>query len=213
MGKRSSLPDPVSPQLRGRADRVLSFLASVASRRLWLDQSVSGCTAAPLMVRSERVRVIACRSHTFVGERLALSARTTLQLEVFAVGLTQFDEVSPFLGITTFANADGTGGKALTPSVATRLRLDGLVATNSDSVDHVVNLEVDPGSGGVHFLSATIPHGAGVGGVQAVDVLALAMPTNLVGFVIPGNSQLFAKMAVAVAGGQLVTVAPVGGYL
>lgn len=93
--------------------------------------------------------------------------------------LQQFDERDIYQGSYTFN--DGT-----TPlSYATILntfgkdgRMDVLLLTNSDTIDHTVLFDLNDGSGASVAISAVVPAGSGYAGVTPYDLIAHLMPTN-----------------------------------
>ena len=127
-------------------------------------------------------------------------------------GLSSFSEAMPATNAVAFLPATGTNYQTLITGLYSSFRVDAILATNSDSVDHVVLLALNQ-SGTRHVIgSATIPAGAGTGGAAAVDVLALAMPATVAGIPFVAVESLDAKMVVAVGAGNTVELCVVGGY-
>jgi hypothetical protein len=129
------------------------------------------------------------------------------------VGISQFDEVAPFIAAGTLQLGDGTGYKAISVVQPTALRLDGIVCLNSDTVDHVVNIALKSAGQEVELGGVNVPAGSGLGGLAVVDLVPSLAPAAIGGILVPPGWYLEALVSVAVASGKSVTVNAFGGFI
>lgn len=130
-------------------------------------------------------------------------------------GTGQFNE---YLPLVQAAEVDDT----YTPLVAVSMaaarsdgyRLDGIMASNGDGVDHELTVNLPDETGTQHpVASVTLPAGSGHGAVPFVDVLAALSPSYALGLSLPPSATWEWFLAAAPGAGTLVVLWAVGGYL
>jgi hypothetical protein len=129
------------------------------------------------------------------------------------MGLSNFDEKYAY---TNFLSADsgfGTSDTGFVAGVGYDRRIDFLIGSNSDTIDHAIELGFAGDAGFQTFASAIVPAGAGYGGLAAVDVLALGLPPNMVGLVVPASFAFAVRIPVAITGAGVVGLLALGGRL
>jgi hypothetical protein len=88
------------------------------------------------------------------------------------VGLSAFEELSPWTRGTQFDDSNATADKAVFYIANRRVRLDLLLASSDDTVDQEVIFGANLDAGDYVVLgSVPIPAGAGFGGVPPVNIL------------------------------------------
>jgi len=96
------------------------------------------------------------------------------------MGIQQFDETVPVIAFGAPANsaAAGTLGAFALPAIGD-IRLDNILAYALQAVGYTASLYYTPAGGSAFLLgSATVPAGAGTGGVAPYDLLAAILPAN-----------------------------------
>jgi hypothetical protein len=94
-------------------------------------------------------------------------------------GLQAFNETHPGNESIALDNAVGTTHQQFDPPLSTDWRLDMLIATNTDAIDHVVDVYYKPSGAEILLTSQNVPAGAGLAGAPAVNLLAgLPAPYN-----------------------------------
>ena len=127
------------------------------------------------------------------------------------MGLSTFDEQIPLNATKTLVNGMGTTYQTLVNPPSNNLRIDAILAANSDAIDHVLNIALFAGGDDFQIVSVNVPAGAGSGGVNPVDVLGSGPLPIQGGFVLwPGNS-VDVQVEVAVVGGADVRITALGG--
>lgn len=102
---------------------------------------------------------------------------------------------------------------ALTLQDVRAIRLDTIIGTNNDTVDHAVGVYLDLGTGPEHFGAFTLPANSGEPTFAAVDVLDAIIPSTSPGLVLqPGTVIGFAQYD-ALASGKLIRLVAFGGYI
>lgn len=130
-------------------------------------------------------------------------------------GTGQFNEYLPLVQV---GEADDTytplAAVAMAPLRTDAYRLDGILASNSDGVDHELTLSLPDEAGTHHSVaSVTLLAGCGHGIVPFVDVLAALSPSYALGVSLPGGATWEWFLAATPVAGTLVVVWAVGGYL
>jgi hypothetical protein len=129
------------------------------------------------------------------------------------VGIQTFDEILPNPQGVTFVNADGTTIKVVAGQSLQRIRIDGLIATNTDTIAHVARLYINLAAVNYLLGSVSIPAGAGTLGAAGIDLLAGAIPGVDSTIALAPGQFLTVSMEVAVVLTFTVTVASLGGQL
>ncbi len=127
------------------------------------------------------------------------------------MGLQNFDESSPVAEANSFIAADGTTGKPITTTTGLRVRVDVIIAANTDTIAHVITLSYFDGTARVILGSVSIPAGQGTAGTPGLDILAPCLPASITGIVIVPNGYIQAGLAVAVTGANVVQLLTLGG--
>lgn len=129
------------------------------------------------------------------------------------MGLQTFDETSPFVHGTTFNAGSGTGFLTIANPAPFRVRVDAILAASTAAAGHHASLFFFDGSATNGIGAANIAAGVGIGGVASVDFLAACLPSTVTGLVIPANGNLQVALDVALAGGELIVLTVLGGYV
>jgi hypothetical protein len=129
------------------------------------------------------------------------------------MGLSSFDENTAINSAQTLNAASGTGEVWLWDETPLPSRVDSLVGTTNDVIDHVIALRIDHGGGVQQLGSVTIPAGSGYGATPTVDLLA-ALPVALQGgLLLSYQDALKVQLEVAVTAAFVVDVLASGGRL
>lgn len=124
-----------------------------------------------------------------------------------------FNEQLPITFTYAFTNADGLTQQTFPGGGSYGWRWDNIYCSNSDTIDHVINLAFTSGAGALTNLQATIPHGAGVGAVAPFDLTTFLFGTSRVGLALNPADTLQVGVLVAVVAGHYVGIAAFGGNL
>ena len=129
------------------------------------------------------------------------------------MGVSIFDERTPLAFWMSIDNTTGIGHVPLNPADVRDQRWDAIIASNNDTIDHVVIFTINNDLPNVAFGSVTVPAGAGFGTGPAIDCVA-ALPTAAVaGIVVPAGTVVAAVPLVAMSAGKLLVFGVMGGYL
>lgn len=123
-----------------------------------------------------------------------------------------FDEVRLGGNAVVLDNSLGTGLAEIIPASQYGVRLDTLVGSNNDAIDHVVAFAFDFGGGIRHFGSVSVPAGSGYGGVSSVDLLAGLLPINTAGLTVEPSVIFECANEVSATVAGSVTVSWIGGW-
>jgi len=94
------------------------------------------------------------------------------------MSLEQIDERTPVFGHYSFNSSYVAHTEVdVVPDPANVWRLDSLIGTNFDSVDHTMSVIVHQGTDSYYLATVTIPAGSGKGATPPVDVLGQVMGT------------------------------------
>jgi hypothetical protein len=94
------------------------------------------------------------------------------------LGKQVFDENYGFNAQAEITSGSGTGTINLIANVPTDVRIEQITATNSDSIDHVLDVLVNIGGSYKQLGSVNVPAAAGYGLTPNVDVLAAILKGN-----------------------------------
>src|SRR5260370_22008797 len=121
----------------------------------------------------------------------------------------QFAETTPSVAGQTFVAADTTAVKTLyQPQSAIGGRVDSILCTNSDVIDHYVAVYLNTPSATTRIGSVKVPAGAGFGAVPSVDLVSGLPVTNVLGLLIRATGLVALSMEVAVTAAFVVTAVP-----
>jgi hypothetical protein len=129
------------------------------------------------------------------------------------MGLSIFDESVPVINYVEVNNAAGTSYVNVNTTYPFPLRIDSLICSNDDSVDHYVQVAASNGSFDASYGTVHVPAGAGRTNVPAVDAVAILAPTTLQGFILPAFFQLAVRTDVAVNSPNVLYFTAVGGFV
>lgn len=126
--------------------------------------------------------------------------------------LQQFDERGLIQGQANFSSGY-TPGTYQNP-IASQLaegRLDGIFASNSDTVAHELTVAISSAGPTNAIASVSVPAGAGHGAVSPVDVLGQLFGTSYHYLMLPAGFQLAVSLSTAPAASTAVIVHAFGG--
>lgn len=128
-------------------------------------------------------------------------------------GTATFNETYPFNPRNTIDISAGLSPVSIAGQINEANRIDALLVTNTDTIDHVVQFSLDNG-GNIAFIAVvTVPAGSGTGVIQAFDCLP-AFPVSLqAGIALAANDSLFANVEVAMVGASYLGFTVMGGRL
>lgn len=128
------------------------------------------------------------------------------------MSLQVFDEHTPLFIPLNIDDGAATGLLTFAPITPGTFRLDSIWGTNSDAIDHVVEISATDGTSTVLLGSANIPAGAGYAAAPPIDLLAVILGLSQLGIAVGAGSQLFVNVEIAVVPTFVVTLLGVGGY-
>lgn len=105
----------------------------------------------------------------------------------------------------------GTNAVQASPAVAVPHRWDIAIAHSTAAADHDLLLDAYVGAVQYKLGTVSIPAGAGLTTVPAVEILSSLLASPNDGVVLPASAILRATLAVALSAGETITVALVGG--
>lgn len=131
------------------------------------------------------------------------------------MGFLQYNEGQPFNAAAIFNNASGTAQvQIIATSTHGGRRIDQIIACSTDTVDRVVDVWFACANGVTTLLgSVTVPAGAGIAGVVAVDLIAHLPLTVYGGLPMQAGDALLLAMEVAVTAGKSIYFSTLGGSL
>lgn len=129
------------------------------------------------------------------------------------MGIQQYDESAPLVGMAQIVNADGTGVVTLDTSTTARRRYDSILVTSTAVADHKLTIWTYVGAFGNKLGVVNIPAGAGSGAVPGVEVIAGLALGNVGAIVLPPVTDLKAKLEVTLGAGELMYITLLGGSL
>jgi hypothetical protein len=129
--------------------------------------------------------------------------------------LQQFSESYPIQFARTLDSTAVPGAYVnITPSRPLVYRLDAMLASNSDSIDHTLLLALsDEGSGITPVGDVLIPAGSGHGALPAVDVLARLAPAYAQYLTGAPSAVVAYGVKEGITAGTIVVLWASGGYM
>jgi hypothetical protein len=125
--------------------------------------------------------------------------------------LSQFDERVPVLLLNLIVAANTTSFVNIAGGSPYGRRLDAVYATNTDSIDHAVELNVQDGMGGTSFLGGVnVPAGSGVT-LPSVELLSSLLAPGQPFLILQGSQTLNGAVAVAMVGISELDFTALGG--
>jgi hypothetical protein len=122
------------------------------------------------------------------------------------MGIQSFDEHSVVNVVQIIDNALGLGLGAPYTFVGQGGIINRVIATNSDTIDHVVVLNLFVNFIATRIGSVHVPAGAGYGGVASVDVLDAVVPGTVKTLRCPTDVQIQVGVEVIVGATKQVAV-------
>lgn len=129
------------------------------------------------------------------------------------MSLQIFDERVPELFPLVFDDSNSPGTLQLTPNDKLFRRVDSILVTNNDTIDHEIQLRLNNGTAATWLGSVLVPAGQGFGGTPALDLMAGAFPASQVGIAIFIFTWLDVRCTVALNSGKGVFITALGGTL
>jgi hypothetical protein len=129
------------------------------------------------------------------------------------MGLSTYDEVFAIDNGYIFTNGSGITTHDLVPQVTSDTRIDVILASNNDTIPHVIFLLLGTGSNMFIVGSVSVPAGTGFAGTPTVDILAACLPAAMVGIVIPNGARIQGQLLVAMVGAYLLETLALGGQI
>jgi hypothetical protein len=127
------------------------------------------------------------------------------------MGISVFDEQFADVNLLVFDSSNSPGTISFWTGDKTPRRVDAVLATNNDSIDHTIELRVNNGGSSTRIGSAVIPAGQGYAGTPGLNLLELVLPANVAGIVLDRFWTLDANCLVALTGSNGVFLTSLGG--
>jgi len=127
------------------------------------------------------------------------------------MGLQSFDERTPFYAQADIVNATGTTFINLNPGTQGPFRFDQIWATNTDGIDHVVDVWLSGASLTTLIGSVNIPAGQGLAGTPGIELLTTLNSTTPVSGLGDDNTNVLINVEVTVTGANHVYLTCIGG--
>lgn len=127
------------------------------------------------------------------------------------MGLSIFDENIVLTRNLNCGNAQGTTANTLLAATDGGKRVDGILATSTDVVDHDFQIYVQVAGSNVLLGVFTVPTLAGTSGVPTFDVMAHLVAPLQSGFNLPATGVILMQALVAVTATKLVQFYLFGG--
>jgi hypothetical protein len=127
-------------------------------------------------------------------------------------GTSQFNEQVAYTVVAFFDDTFSVGQQT-TVAAFSNLggRIDSIVLTSDDTIDHVVEFDFSQGGNRAGFGSINVPAGAGYGLVPRVEAMTVLAQAILNGVVIANFSQLEASLDVVMSTGKTLFIVAAGG--
>ena len=125
--------------------------------------------------------------------------------------LSIFDERSALVAGLQLILASGTSDNLIIDTGTQDRRIDSIICTSTDTIDHDVQIKVNYTSGPQVIGSVHVPAGAGYGGVAAVEGMLTLSVSPIAGILLGPGSQLFVRALVPVTTALAVDVLVQGG--
>lgn len=129
------------------------------------------------------------------------------------MSLQTFDERTPEVFPLVFDDGNSPGTLQLTPNDKLLRRVDAILVTNNDTIDHELILRWNDGTSATWVGSLVVPAGQGFAGTPALDLMASAFPATQVGIALFLFTWLDVRCPVALNSGKGVFISAVGGTL
>ncbi len=129
------------------------------------------------------------------------------------MGLAIFDEKYPISGSMHFIAGSGVAETWMWDETPVPSRVDAMFATNTDVIDHVVDVWFSSTSFVLLLGSVNVPAGAGVAGAPTIDLVAHLPLSTQGGLVFGRLDSLKMAMEVAVTAAFSIDIVVLGGRL
>lgn len=114
------------------------------------------------------------------------------------MGLQSFATIHALGVLTRFTNADGTAFKDIVPAQDNDVLIANVILANSDTIPHVIDVEVFDGVTHTRITSYSTAAGRGYASVGTLDMLASAAVAWPNGYLLPRGFSMRAAMEIAV---------------
>lgn len=128
------------------------------------------------------------------------------------MGRSIFDENQTITFKAKIVAADTTTLKTLVSSSGVQGRIDNLLVSSSDAIDHKVVFWVTNAGINYSLGSIDVPAGTGHGGLAAIDAVPLLIPAGQLGFLIDSTTVYSYSVEVTVTSTFEVDCVGYGGY-
>lgn len=129
------------------------------------------------------------------------------------MSLSQFDERTALVTPVQIALADGVALKTLATGALSGQRVDDILASNNDTIPHVLELALTVGAVTYALGSVSVPAGTGWAGAPALSLGATLLPPLQAGWLLGYNNLLKVRVTVAMVGAFVCDVVGFGGAL
>lgn len=121
------------------------------------------------------------------------------------------EEYTPIVQVGYLQNSDGINYATIPAGKSNGWRFDVMIASNTDTIDHNLNLRYSSGGNFVYLGTVKVPAGAGQGLVPAVDVIGSLAGALVGGIVIGGSDGLSMRVEETITSPDRVSVLMWGG--
>jgi hypothetical protein len=87
------------------------------------------------------------------------------------MGISIYDESLPLNEGASIEDTDSTNWRAIHTGIQSLCRIDSILVTNSDTVDHILNLRLNLDATQTKLCSVSVPAGSGATGLPPVDLI------------------------------------------
>jgi hypothetical protein len=128
------------------------------------------------------------------------------------MGLSLFDEQQPFLMGLDFSPGSGTAFAQLISGLGQKTRFDSILIRNLDTIDHVMELGLQPA--GINYIigSVNVPAASSLVATVPVDLIGTVIVNPQIALIIPATGTINIRCVVACATAN-VKVIGLGGFL
>jgi hypothetical protein len=127
------------------------------------------------------------------------------------MGRSQFDEGAFQIQLLQILPADTTAVKQLATSQFPDFRVDNILLSNTDTVDHVVDFWLQLSAVNYLLGSINVPTLSGLGGLAAVDAIPHLVAAGQQAICLNNSTVLYVSAEVTVGAGKIIHVVAIGG--
>jgi hypothetical protein len=127
------------------------------------------------------------------------------------MGRSLFDETAIQVNLLQILPADTTTLKQLASSQFPDFRIDNLLLSNTDTIDHVIDFWFQLSATNYLIGSINVPTLSGTGGLAAVDAIPHLIAAGQQGLPMNNSTVLYISAEVTVGAGKIVHAMTIGG--